>query len=57
VVAEFTGPYRRLGEVHKACIDYIKKEELRHGGACWEVYIGPGDGCDAPVEVYYPIEP
>jgi effector-binding domain-containing protein len=58
VVAEFDGAYDRLTSVHEACRDYIEREELKYGGACWEVYVGPA-GADgvAHTEVYYPIEP
>lgn len=53
----FIGPYSGLGQAHEKVIAYIKENELKHGGPCWEIYDGPGDpDGNATTHICYPIE-
>lgn len=51
------GSYADLGQAHDKVIAYIKENNFKHGGPCWEIYDGPGnpDGT-ATVHVCYAIE-
>jgi len=60
LVAQYYGPYEKIGDAHKMMMHHIDEHGLKVNGACWEEYVtDPSTEKDSSkwlTKIYYPIE-